>query len=110
MRRGEVRWHTFRPPDKKRPVLIITRNSVLGLLTGITVAQLTTNIRGIPTEVLLTPQEDGVRAVCVVNLDNIQTVQKRSLGKYITTLSEERMSDVEKAICFALDIDSHSDS
>ena len=77
MRRGEIRWHTFRSPDKKRLALILTRNSVLGFLTGITVASLTTRIRDIPTEVLLTPQEDGFGEMCVVNLDNIQTVQKK---------------------------------
>ena len=77
MNQGDIYWHTFRAPDKRRPVLILTRNSAVPFLTGITIAPLTTTIRGIPSEVLLTPAEDGVEADCVVNVDNIQTVQSR---------------------------------
>lgn len=106
MKRGEIYWYNFRPPDKRRPVLILTRNSILGLLTSITVAPLTTKIRNIPTEVLLNPQEDRVIETCVVNLDNIHTIPKGKIGSYITTLSLERMQDVEKSICFALEIKS----
>ena len=62
-------------------------------------------IRSIPTEVLLTPDEDGISLLSVVNLDNIQTVQKSGLGALITTLSTERMREVERALCFALGID-----
>lgn len=105
MIRGEVRWYTFRAPDKRRPVLILTRSSALNFLTGITVAPLTTVIREIPTEVLLTPQEDGVIEPCVVNLDNLQTIQKEQVGRLITTLSPLRMTDVEQALCFALGMD-----
>ena len=105
MRRGELRWYTFAAPDKRRPVLILTRNSALRFLTSITVAPITTTLRDIPTEVLLTPQEDGVPQLSVVNLDNLQTVQKVQLGALITTLSSQRMSDVEQAICFALGMD-----
>ena len=105
MMRGEVRWYTFRAPDKRRPVLILTRTAALTFLTGITVAPLTTVIREIPTEVLLTPQEDGVIEPCVVNLDNLQTIQKEQVGRLITTLSALRMTDVEQALCFALGMD-----
>ena len=103
--RGEVRWYTFRAPDKRRPVLILTRTAALTFLTGITVAPLTTIIREIPTEVLLTPQEDGVLEPCVVNLDNLQTIQREQVGRLITTLSALRMTDVEQALCFALGMD-----
>jgi len=107
MRRGEVRWYTFFAPDKRRPVLLLTRSSAIGFLTGLTVAPLTTQIRDIPTEVLLTPEEDGVAEVCAVNLDNLQTVQKRQLGPLITTLSLRRMQDVQRAIQFALGMDDY---
>ena len=106
MNRGEVRWYTFRVPDKRRPVLILTRSSAVGFLTGITVAPLTTVIREIPTEVLLTPETDGVLEECVVNLDNLQTIQKAQVGRLITTLSTLRMVEVEEALCFALGMDS----
>ncbi|MCB0092395.1 MAG: type II toxin-antitoxin system PemK/MazF family toxin, partial [Caldilineaceae bacterium] len=74
MNRGEVRWYTFRAPDRRRPVLLLTRNAAIGFLTNVTVAPLTTNVRDIPTEVFLSPDDDGVPSICAVNLDNIQTV------------------------------------
>lgn len=107
MRQGELRWYTFPAPDKRRPVLILTRSSAISFLTGITIAPVTTQIRDIPTEVLLTPEEDGVPSLCVVNLDNLQTVQKRRIGPLISTLSFRRMQDVQRAIQFALGMDDY---
>jgi len=75
VKQGDVYWYTFRAPDKRRPVLILTRNSAIAFLTGISVAPITTAIRGIPSEVLLTPEDDGVFENCAVNTDNIQTIQ-----------------------------------
>jgi len=105
MNQGDVYWYTFRAPDKRRPVLILTRNSAIPFLTGVTIAPLTTTIRGIPSEVLLTPAEDGVPADCAVNVDNIQTIQKTGLGTYLTHLSLERMREVRVAVEFALGFD-----
>jgi len=105
MKQGDVYWYTFRAPDKRRPVLVLTRNSAIPYLTGITVAQITTTIRGMASEVVLTPGEDGVLAECVVNADNIQTIQKSELGELITELSRERMREVLLAIEFALGFD-----
>lgn len=102
MRRGDVRWYTFEAPDKRRPVLILTRNSALSFLTGITVAPITSTVRNIPSEVFLTPEEDGVLSPCVANLDTVQTVHKHKLGALITTLSADRMTEVERALAFAL--------
>jgi mRNA interferase MazF len=105
VKRGEIRWYTFAAPDKRRPVLILTRNSALRFLTGITVAPLTSTVRDIPSEVLLTPKEDAVEMLCAVNLDNLQTVQKAQIGSHLTTLSHLRMQEVEQALCFALGMD-----
>jgi mRNA interferase MazF len=105
MKRGEVRWYTFAEPDKRRPVLVLTRTSALRFLTGITVAPITSTVRSIPSEVLLTPAEDGVLDACAVNLDNIQTVQKAQFGRLLTILSAQRMHEVEQALCFALGMD-----
>ncbi|HSH02010.1 MAG TPA: type II toxin-antitoxin system PemK/MazF family toxin [Anaerolineae bacterium] len=107
MKRGEIRWYTFKPPDKRRPVVILTRNSAIPVLTGITIAPLTTTIRDIPTEVLLTPEEDNVLQVSVVNLDNIQTVPKHKIDGLIATLSWGQMQAIERSICFALGIDNY---
>jgi mRNA interferase MazF len=104
MRRGEVRWYTFKAPDKRRPVLILTRNSAIGFLNALTVAPITTTIRDIPSEVSLTP-EDGLLTACAANLDNIQTVPKAKVGSLIAYLSPGRMEEVNQAISFALGLD-----
>ncbi len=105
MKQGDIYWYTFRGPDKRRPVLILTRTSAIRYLTGITVAKITTTIRGPASEVLLTPVDDGVLEECVVNTDNIQTIQEAQLGNLITELSPERMREVRAAIEFALGFD-----
>ncbi len=103
MKRGEVRWYKFQPPDKKRPVLILTRDSVLGYLGEVTIAPLTSTIRDIPSEVLLT-RHDGVQKDCAVNCDHIQTVSKGKVGALVATLAPEKLVQVRDAIRFALDI------
>ncbi len=105
MRRGEVRWYTFQAPDKRRLVLILTRNSAIGFLNALTVAPITTTIRDIPSEVLLTP-DDGLLTDCAANMDNIQTVPMHRLGSMISYLSSERMEEANRAIAFALGLDS----
>jgi mRNA interferase MazF len=107
MRRGEVRWYIFQAPDKRRPVLILTRNSAIGFLNALTVAPITTTVRDIPSEVFLT-SEDGLLTDCAANMDNIQTVSKHKLGSLITYLSSERMDEVSQAIAFALGLDAHT--
>ncbi len=105
MNRGEIRWYTFRAPDKRRPVLILTRNLVLERLTSVTVAPLTTTVRDIPSEVFLTPEDDGVMTPCAVNLDNIVTIPRDQIGALVAVLGEDRIKEVDQAICFALGID-----
>ena len=104
MRRGEVHWYTFKTPDKRRPVLILTRDSAIGFLTALTVAPITTTVRDSPSEVYLSI-EDGLRSNCAANMDNIQTVPKRRLGPVLAQLSPERMEEVNQAIAFALGLD-----
>ncbi len=101
MKRGEVRWYKFAKPDKNRPVVILTRDSAIDFLGEITVAPITSTIRDIPTEVLLT-KEDGMPRECAVNLDHIQTVSKGKVGPLITTLSFVKMSELRSALLFAL--------
>ena len=103
MRRGEVRWYKFTRPDKKRPVLILTRDSIIEYLGEVTVAPITTTIRDIPSEVFLS-KEDGMFRDCAVNCDHLQTVSKAKLGSLITTLSQGNMYRVSEAIRFALDL------
>ncbi len=104
MKQGEVYWYTFAAPDKRRPVLVLTRTSALRFLGSVTIAPVTTTIRGIPTEVVLGIQ-DGMQTDCAVSLDNIQTVQKGKLSAFVTTLASEKMRKVKEAIHFALGLD-----
>ena len=101
MKRGEVRWYKFQPPDKNRPVLILTRDSILEYLGEVTVAPITSTIRDIPSEVFLS-KEEGMPKGCAINCDHIQTVSKEKIGSRITTLSSEKMNQVREAILFAL--------
>jgi len=103
MKRGEIRWYKFAQPDKQRPVLILTRNSVLGYLGEITVAPITSTVRDIPSEVFLS-KADGMPRDCSVNCDHLQTVAKGKIGGLITSLAPGKMADVGRAIGFALDI------
>jgi mRNA interferase MazF len=101
MKRGEVRWYLFSRPDKKRPVLILTRDSALEFLAEVTVAPITSTIRDIPSEVLLT-KADGMPRDCAVNLDHLQTVSKGKIGALITTLSVRKMEQTKVSLLFAL--------
>jgi len=103
MKHGEIRWYKFAPPDKKRPVLILTRDSVLEYLREVTVAPITTTVRNIPSEVFLT-KADSLPQDCAVNCDHLQTVSKAKIGPLITSLPPSKMMDVGRAIRFALDI------
>ena len=101
MRRGEVRWYKFSRPDKRRPVVILTRGSALEFLSEVTIAPVTSTIRNIPSEVVLTPS-DGMARACTVNLDHIQTVSLAKIGGLITTLENEKMAEIRSSLLFAL--------
>ncbi len=103
MKHGDIRWYKFVRPDKKRPVLILTRDSVLEYLNEVTIAPITTTVRNIPSEVFLT-KADGMLRDCAVNCDHLQTVPKGKIGPLITSLLPAKMVDVGQAIRFALDI------
>lgn len=91
----------FLDRTKKRPVLILTRDSALEFLGEVTVAPITTTIRDIPSEVVLT-RADGMPRDCAVNLDHLQTVSKGKLGSLIATLSSTKMQQIRPCLLFAL--------
>jgi mRNA interferase MazF len=101
MKHGEIRWYKFVSPDKKRPVLILTRDSALHYLGEVTIAPVTTTVRDIPSEVFLS-KSDGVPRDCAVNCDHLQTVPKSKIGSLIASLPPSKMIDVGRAIRFAL--------
>jgi mRNA interferase MazF len=99
--RGEIRLYRFSAPDKQRPVLVLTRESALGYLSAVTVAPITSTVRGVPSEVVLT-EEDGMKHVCAVNLHNVVTVSKEHLGRRVAKLGAQRLAEVCAALRFAL--------
>jgi len=101
MQRGEVRWYRFGRPDKNRPVLILTRNASLVYLGEVTIAPITSTIRDIPSEVLLT-RADGMPRECAVNLDHVQTVARGRIGSRIAKLGPTKLGEVRAAMLFAL--------
>ena len=103
MRRGEVWWATLPAPAGRRPVLLLSRDIVYRVRRSVTVAPLTRTARDIPTEVPL-DTSDGLPVACVVNLDDISTIPKSVLDTPVVRLSSDRMSSVEAAIRFALDL------
>ena len=103
MKRGEVRWYKFKAPDKRRPVLILTRNSILEYLGEVTVAPITSTVRDIPSEVFLSKNE-GMPRDCAINFDHIQTVSKTKIGSLIAQLSSVKLKQMRDAISFALEL------
>jgi mRNA interferase MazF len=104
LERGEIRLYRFSAPDKKRPVLILTRGGAIRYLSRVTVAPITTAIRGVPSEVVL-GAEDGMRQACAVNLHNLVTVAQSGLGRRLAQLSPARLREVCAALAFALGCD-----
>jgi len=103
--RGEVWQFSFPTPDRRRPVLVLTRQEVIGHLHTVTVAPITTTIRGIPSEVVIGP-ESGLKTTSAINLDNLATVPKAGLRAFVGTVSPQVLSDVRDALLFALGFDS----
>lgn len=99
--RGDVHLCQFAPPDKQRPVLILTRGSAIGHLSTATVAPITSTIRDVPSEVVL-DMEDGMKGRCAVNLHNVVTISQSRVGKRVASLSAERMQQVCQALRFSL--------
>ncbi|MGA3372007.1 MAG: type II toxin-antitoxin system PemK/MazF family toxin [Terracidiphilus sp.] len=101
---GDVRLYNFAPPDKNRPVVVLTRDSAIAYLSTVTVAPITSAIRGVPSEVVLN-EEDGMKASCAVNLHNAITVSQDRLGKRVAQLSSMRMNDICAALRFSMGCD-----
>jgi len=103
MRRGEVWWAGLPPPAGKRPVVLLSRNEAYAVRTAVTVAPLTTTVRGIPVEVPLGKSE-GLTRDCVINLDSIITIPKAFLKTKIADLSPGKLAEIRRAVKFALDL------
>ena len=102
--RGDVRLVHFAAPDKHRPAVVLTRDSAIGYLATVTVAPVTSTIRGVPSEVLL-DTEDGMKGPCAVNLHNAITISRDRLGRRVARLDGARMAEICAALAFSLGCD-----
>jgi mRNA interferase MazF len=91
---------------RKRPALVLTRSSAISYLSTVTVAPLTSTIRGVPSEVVLN-EEDGMKSWCAVNLRSGVIISQQRIGRRVAQLSAERMNEVCAALWFSLGCDSN---
>ena len=104
LRQGEIWRCHFDAPNTRRPVVVLTRDVALRFLRTATVAEVTSTIRGAPSEVRVGPDE-GLKQVSVVTLDNVQTVDQRRLRGYVGQLDAEKMGQVCRALAIATGCD-----
>ena len=97
--RGDV-WWAHVPGDKRRPVVVLTRERFISRLHSVIVAPVTTNVRGLPTEVTL-DETDGLPRRCAANFDNVFTLRRDRLENRITTLPSDKLDLVCRAYRFA---------
>ena len=97
--RGQIWLCRFAPPDKRRPVVVLSRASALRYLRPAIVAPISSTIHGVVTEVLI-GEEHGMKGPSVVKLDLVQTVRQEELVKYVATLPPE----IVARVCGALSI------
>lgn len=102
--RGDVYLCRFRPPDKERPVVLLTQDDVIRHLSTVTVAPITSTIRGVPSEVSL-DADDGMKGRCAINLHNAVTIPQTWLVRRVSGLSPEKMREVCVALRFSLGCD-----
>ena len=108
MTRGEIRWYTFRLPDRRRPVLLLSRHDVIDRLNEIIVVPATRTIRGLTAEVILTP-DDGMPVGCALNFDHVSLAQRDRLGPVLCSLPDTRWPEVRRALLIACGIGSQDD-
>ncbi len=99
--RGEIWQFSFPRPDRRRPVLVLTRQDMIGLLHTVTVAPLTTTIRGVRSEVVV-GTEVGLKQPSAINLHHLVTVPAAGLRTYVGRVPDEVLEQVRDALLFAL--------
>ena len=98
--RGEIWLLQLARPDKRRPVLVLSRPSLIPLLDTVTVAAVTSTLRGAPTEVDVGP-DDGLKTLSCVNLCNLFTVRQHDLRTFVGSVTEEKMRRICRALAIA---------
>ena len=101
-KRGEVWWSEL-PVIGRRPVLVLSRDAAIPRLRRTLVAPCTTNVRGLPSEVVLDPGQDPVPKPSAINLDSVESISVAVLVERLGVLSDDRMREVCEALAVAVD-------
>lgn len=99
--RGEIWLYRFKKPDKRRPVLVLSRQEVIPLLHTVMVAPITSTRRGAPSEVPVGTAQ-GLKGDSAVNLDHVQTVERARLVSFVGSLDAAQMRRVCRALAVAV--------
>jgi mRNA interferase MazF len=98
--RGEIWLYQFRPPDKRHPVVVLSRQDAIEFLNAVIVAPVTSTVRGSPGEVVL-GLDAGLKHCSAANLDSVQTVAKDRLVRYVGQVPRARMREICRALAIA---------
>jgi mRNA interferase MazF len=101
MKRGELWWARLDLPAGRRPVALVSRDAAYTVRQSITVAEVSTVVRVIPSEVALS-KRDGMPRPCVINTDNLVTIPKTLLESHIASLSAAKLGELDFALQFSL--------
>jgi mRNA interferase MazF len=104
MRRGEIWWAQLALPAGRRPVALVSRDAAYKIRSSVTVAEVSTMVRTIPSEVMLGVR-DGMPRPCVINTDNLVTIPKILLESPITSLTAAKLKQLDTALAFSLGLD-----
>lgn len=100
IRQGQIRW-SERPDDKRRPVLIVSRDGSIGSMSDVLRIPLTTRVRGLPTEILL-GREDGLDRDSAANAQQIGEIPRTYLSDQIGEIAPGRWHEVCNAVAIAI--------
>ena len=92
--------YRFKAPDKRRPVVVLSRQDVIPLLHTVMVAPITSTRRGAPGEVGL-GAEEGLKQESGANLDHVQTVEQSRLVAFVGTVPPDKMQRICRALAIA---------
>ncbi|MCW3156781.1 type II toxin-antitoxin system PemK/MazF family toxin [Micropruina sonneratiae] len=90
--------------DKNRPVVVLTREAARAAMTKVTVAPITSTIKGLNSEVPVGP-DNGLEQLSVISLDNVVTIPANLLGRTIGFLTSDQEMLLAKAIVLAYNLD-----
>jgi len=100
--RGELWWCEL-PEVGRRPVVVLSRGVATSQLCRALVAPCTTIIRGLPSELVLEPEQDGVPQRCAVNLDAVESVSTAALAERLGRLNDRQMRQIDGGLELAVD-------